>query len=389
MASIGEVSDSSQGQITGVAIIRNDFGLITCAQDMSVRVWLKRSNGQYWPSVCHFLSSPCTSLYINHQSRHVFIGTEMGTIQEYILSEDLNVLESVRLYTAHQGAVVDVLYSLERSWLLSISSDSTFSWSDSSSGVKMGFFKTPSVPKVFQFDYESCFIFAGDDEGQITILRIRAENHCQTVRTLSGHSGAITALLWNPSSQVLYSTSQDKNIICWDIGGRQGKFIELHAHEDIPVALETAKNRLISVGSSGKVISWDLTKERLETAKWLQSDSCQVCGEPFFWNLRQMWKDKKMGVRQHHCRACGKALCDQCSNNRTIMPKNGFEIVPVRTCAQCAQNIPEAHKTPTVTHFDLNRTLTKAVVDLNVLRLAVTNKNKSISLFDISEKVKF
>ena len=74
----------------------------------------------------------------------------MGTIQEYILSEDLNVLESVRLYTAHQGAVVDVLYSLERSWLLSISSDSTFSWSDSSSGVKMGFFKTPSVPKVFQ-----------------------------------------------------------------------------------------------------------------------------------------------------------------------------------------------------------------------------------------------
>ena len=87
---------------------------------------------------------------MNHQSRHVFIGTEMGTIQEYILSEDLNVLESVRLYTAHQGAVVDVLYSLERSWLLSISSDSTFSWSDSSSGVKMGFFKTPSVPKVFQ-----------------------------------------------------------------------------------------------------------------------------------------------------------------------------------------------------------------------------------------------
>ena len=74
----------------------------------------------------------------------------MGTIQEYVLSEDLNVLESVRLYTAHQGAVADVIYSLERSWLLSISSDSTFSWSDSSSGVKMGFFKTSSTPKVFQ-----------------------------------------------------------------------------------------------------------------------------------------------------------------------------------------------------------------------------------------------
>ena len=91
----------------------------------------------------------------------------------------------------------------------------------------------------------------------------------------------------------------------------------------------------------------------------------KVCGEPFFWNLRQMWKIKKMGVRQHHCRACGKALCDQCSNNRTVMPKNGFEIVPVRTCAQCAQNIPEAHKTPTVTHFDLNRTVIVIIWSFN------------------------
>ena len=78
-----------------------------------------------------------------------------------------------------------------------------------------------------------------------------------------------------------------------------------------------------------------------------------------------MWKDKKMGVRQHHCRACGKALCDQCSNTRTVMPKNGFEIVPVRTCAQCAQNIPEAHKTPTVTHFDLNRTVIVIIWSFN------------------------
>ena len=85
MASIGEVSDSSQGQITGVAIIRNDFGLITCAQDMSVRVWLKRSNGQYWPSVCHFLSSPCTSLYSKLIYNLTLVGHFLGGLALRIL----------------------------------------------------------------------------------------------------------------------------------------------------------------------------------------------------------------------------------------------------------------------------------------------------------------
>jgi hypothetical protein len=63
MSVIGEVSDNSQRQVTGVSIIRDDFGIITAARDSSVRVWLKRSNGQYWPSVCHFLSAECTTLF--------------------------------------------------------------------------------------------------------------------------------------------------------------------------------------------------------------------------------------------------------------------------------------------------------------------------------------
>ena len=71
-------------------------------------------------------------------------------VQEYILSEDLNILESVRVYSAHGGSVVQTLFSQERSWILSIGSDSTFSWSDTSSGVKMGLFKVQTNPKVFQ-----------------------------------------------------------------------------------------------------------------------------------------------------------------------------------------------------------------------------------------------
>jgi len=318
----------------------------------------------------------------------VFVGTDTGHIQEYTLSDDLNILESVRVYSAHQGAVVEAIYSQERAWILSIAQDATFSWSDTASGVKMGHFKTQTTPKVFQFDYESCFVFYGDDEGQVILLRIRAENHCQNVRILSGHSGEIGALLWNPINKILYSTAADKNIICWDIGGQQGKFIELHAHADVPIKLHFHKNRLFSVGNSGKVICWDMSKDRKETAKWLEADSCQYCNEPFFWNIRQMWKEKKIGVRQHHCRVCGKALCDKCSASRTTIPKLGFELIPVRTCSECFNSIAEADKTSMITFFDLNRACTSVSLDMDVLRLATVNKNKSISLFDVSEQIR-
>jgi hypothetical protein len=36
------------------------------------------------------------------------------------------------------------------------------------------------------------------------------------------------------------------------------------------------------------------------------------CNAPFFWNVKQMWEDKDVSIaRQHHCRACGNAICDK------------------------------------------------------------------------------
>lgn len=58
MSAIGEISDSSQGQVMALAVLRDDFGIITVAQDSSVRVWLKRSNGQVgWQHLHHLCTS--------------------------------------------------------------------------------------------------------------------------------------------------------------------------------------------------------------------------------------------------------------------------------------------------------------------------------------------
>jgi hypothetical protein len=41
--------------------------------------------------------------------------------------------------------------------------------------------------------------------------------------------------------------------------------------------------------------------KRGETPKWLESDNCQICQLPFFWNVRAMWTQKQIGLRQVNC----------------------------------------------------------------------------------------
>lgn len=88
---------------------------------------------------------------------------------------------------------------------------------------------------------------------------------------------------------------------------------------------------------------------RMETPAWQTSDTCQECNAPFFWNVSAMWQMKVcpfpppslilfsfqvVGLRQHHCRTCGHAVCNSCCSHRTTFPPMGFEL-PVRICKSC------------------------------------------------------
>ena len=60
----------------------------------------------------------------------------------------------------------------------------------------------------------------------------------------------------------------------------------------------------------------------------------QSCGRPFFWNMRAMMDQRQLGLRQHHCRHCGRALCGRCTTQRIPIPSMGFEF-EVRVCSPC------------------------------------------------------
>ena len=90
-------------------------------------------------------------ILVNSEARHVYVGIETGQISYYQMSDDLNVLESIRTFNAHNNcAVLQCIYCPLREWIFSIGSDGTLVWSDVKNGNKLGNYSLPSKPRCFQ-----------------------------------------------------------------------------------------------------------------------------------------------------------------------------------------------------------------------------------------------
>ncbi|XP_018595423.1 WD repeat and FYVE domain-containing protein 2 isoform X4 [Scleropages formosus] len=291
--------EASQDVVNTAVIIPKEDGVISVSEDRTVRIWLKRDSGQYWPSVYHTMPAPCSCMYFNPETRRLSVGMDNGTVSDFILSEDYNKMTPAATYQAHQGRVTVVLFVLEMEWVLSTGQDKTFTWHCSESGQRLGSYRTTAWVSGLQFDVETRHAFVGDHSGQVTILKLEQDD-CSLVTTFKGHTGNVTALCWDPVQRVLFSGSSDHSIIMWDIGGRKGTAIELQGHNEKVQGLCYAPHtrQLISCSSDGGIVIWNMDVRRQETPEWLDSDSCQKCEQPFFWNFKQMWDSKKIGLRQ-------------------------------------------------------------------------------------------
>uniref|UniRef100_A0A8C9EEY8 WD repeat and FYVE domain containing 2 n=1 Tax=Phocoena sinus TaxID=42100 RepID=A0A8C9EEY8_PHOSS len=307
--------------------------------------------------------------------------------QEFLLSEDYNKMTPVKNYQAHQSRVTMILFVLELEWVLSTGQDKQFAWHCSESGQRLGGYRTSAVASGLQFDVETRHVFIGDHSGQVTILKLEQEN-CTLVTTFRGHTGGVTALCWDPVQRVLFSGSSDHSVIMWDIGGRKGTAIELQGHSDRVQALSYAQHtrQLISCGGDGGIVVWNMDVERQETPEWLDSDSCQKCDQPFFWNFKQMWDSKKIGLRQHHCRKCGKAVCGKCSSKRSSIPLMGFEF-EVRVCDSCHEAITDEERAPTATFHDSKHNIVHVHFDATRGWLLTSGTDKVIKLWDMTPVV--
>uniref|UniRef100_A0A4W5JS97 WD repeat and FYVE domain containing 2 n=1 Tax=Hucho hucho TaxID=62062 RepID=A0A4W5JS97_9TELE len=331
--------EASQDVVNTAVIIPKEDGVISVSDDRTIRIWLKRDSGQYWPSIYHTMPASCSCMSFNPETRRLSVGMENGTISEFILSEDYNKMTPERTYEAHQGKVTVVLFVLEMEWVLSTGQDKNLTWHCSESGTQLGLYRTIAWVSGLQSSGWEC-----------SLSPVRSK---ECVLSVLLSLGNVTALCWDPAQRVLFSGSSDHSIIMWDIGGRKGTAIELQGHNDKVQGLCYAPHthQLISCSSDGGIVIWNMDVTRQETPEWLDSDSCQKCEQPFFWNFKQMWDSKKIGLRQHHCRKCGQAVCGKCSAKRSTIPLMGFEF-EVRVCDSCHESITDEDRAPTATFHD-------------------------------------
>uniref|UniRef100_A0A8C2NQC3 WD repeat and FYVE domain containing 1 n=1 Tax=Capra hircus TaxID=9925 RepID=A0A8C2NQC3_CAPHI len=75
--------EGHQDAVTAALLIPKEDGVITASEDRTIRVWLKRDSGQYWPSIYHTMASPCSAMAYHHDSRRIFVGQDNGAVMHH------------------------------------------------------------------------------------------------------------------------------------------------------------------------------------------------------------------------------------------------------------------------------------------------------------------
>ncbi|XP_034948251.1 WD repeat and FYVE domain-containing protein 2 [Chelonus insularis] len=379
--------------VNAAIIIPREEGVISVSDDRTVRVWLKRDSGQYWPSVCQYMASGATSMHYHVETRRLFVGLENGFVDEFLLEQDYNRMTAMREYSAHHGRVTGVIFSSIHGWVMSVGRDKLFQLHCSESGRNLGSYgkakyRDSSINSswytTLQFDEQSKYAFVGDYAGEITMLKIDSTS-ITLVAVFGADSGSIRSLAWDAEKQLLFSGSFDQTIRVWDIGGREGTAYELHGHRNKVTALCYARNEqvLFSGGEDGVIVCWNMAEPRKEAAVWKESDTCQSCGRPFFWNIRGIMDQRQLGLRQHHCRHCGRALCAQCTTQRIPIPAMGFEF-EVRVCDPCHIQLKASNQTAMASFHDAKHNITSMDLDVSRRKLLTVGQDRIMKIWDIT-----
>lgn len=341
--------------INQACILKGEDGVLSISDDKTIRIWLKRERGSYWPSVCHLLPSQVVCFYFDQDAKRLFVGLANGIISEFTVNEDFNRIEHKRYFSSHQSRVTGLVFSPNYNWLMSVGRDKQFHWDDSETSTKITSYTLQFPCTAIQFDIQSRHVFISETNGQITMLKLE-NNTCRHITTMHGHQEAIRSLLWEPVHKWLFSAGADKLVICWDIGGRKGAAYELNGHHSRVTSLcyRSEDRTLFSGGEDCKIVAWNMNAHREETHSWSNSDCCQRCERPFFWNFKTMYETRTFGLRQHHCRRCGKAVCCGCSQRRSTIPLMGFER-EVRVCDDCFPLFNDANRKPMAQFFEMQQ----------------------------------
>lgn len=361
-------------------------GVLGACDDKSLRVWLLNNRNTYSCLVNQFVPANASSLCFNKEVSKIYVGLGNGTIMEYLLSDDFKHVRHVRDVLAHVDRVNCMHLSTACQWLLSGSRDRYLHWYCTETGNKVDSYFIDAWVTCLEFDSASLCAFIGDISGQITVLKLSKNTTALVLTCLKGHSESVRSLAWDPAKNMLFSGGGDNMVVVWDIGGKKGTAFELSYHQDNVEAVSFigSHGQLISAGFDSMIVVWNMEAQRKQIVEWNESDKCEICGNPFFWNVRMMWDIRSLGGRQHHCRRCGRAVCAKCSPGTSNLPEYGFE-TPVRLCTQCLNTLTPDELVPLSMNYNSKHKVTFMHVNPQHKRLLTVGKDNVIKIWQMVE----
>ncbi|KHJ86221.1 hypothetical protein OESDEN_14037 [Oesophagostomum dentatum] len=77
-------------RVNDVVLLSKEEGVWTASDDRSVRLYLKRDNGQFWPSIHKIMPVAPTCLYYSEETSRLLVGLLNGHVYEFHVADDYN-----------------------------------------------------------------------------------------------------------------------------------------------------------------------------------------------------------------------------------------------------------------------------------------------------------
>ena len=171
----------------------------------------------------------------------------------------------------HKDWVTAIAFSGDGKWLASGANDESLTlWESAGSSYKkvrnlpappMPPPKTPTDPapiRALAFSPDAKMLAVGLANGKIDLINL---GDGKILRSLTGHTSAITSLGFHPSAPLLVSSSKDRTLRLWNpANGQAYKTLEGHGAWIEGFAFTTQFTRIASVSADQTVRIWDLTE---------------------------------------------------------------------------------------------------------------------------------